>query len=181
MDVQDIVRVAARIMDCNKLSETMVGAIYSGEDGNRVEAGPKQVRALIDRGYLDEETETLSQTGRIVLHALKTGEVAAENEERVFPVATPSTSGDMYFITDAYDIRPFSEAPDGAQALSWGAAKAQVVADATARRKADALLIKSTRALRKADLTAEHVVQQSLPAMGDFEESVDELDSSALV
>lgn len=180
MDVQDVVRVAARVMQSHKLSDVMVGALMTGSDGVEIEAGPKQVRALVERGLVSDGYNTLTDHGRIVLHAMQTGEVAPENESLVFPVAAPSVSADQYFITDAGEIRPFSEAPEGAQSLSWGAAKVNVIADATARRRADAELIKRTRSLRKRDLTGADVEQ---PELFDGDESgvEDDVDTDVLV
>ena len=155
MDAQTI----ARIMQANKLTDVMVGALFTGEEGKPVQAGPQQIKPLSQRDLIDPETLTLTLRGETVLHALKGSELSEEESELVYP-AVPVSSGERYFVDWSAEtadsmIRPMSEAVNGEASLSWAEAKMQVIDYATVGITARRELIKATRSLRKIDVQDE--------------------------
>lgn len=156
----------SRIIKANKLSDVMVGAILTGENGQEIQAGPKQIVALVERDLVESGPHpVLTDRGELVLKALK-GEFLTEGEEaQVFPVA--ATGGQRYaVVTEEAGADPIivlhSEAPDTAP-LSFHEARAQLIEHFAERRDHYKILIKNTRSLRVSDLSEDAETDEDSP------------------
>jgi len=148
MNVQKI----AEIMKANRLSPVMVGALFSGEDGKGVTAGPKQLAALANdsRAFMDAETNLLTERGVLLVRALK-GEVLSDEEEASL-VPTPSRRYVIDWDENLPRIFPFSEAYGDLVPISLAEAKVQIIEFAAKKRNEYRELAKATRALRVKDI-----------------------------
>lgn len=150
MNPEKILKIAL----ANKLSDLMVGSLRSGEKGESVQGGPKQLDALIERELIDPDEHTLTERGHVLVRALNGEDLSSEDEVLVYPTSTPS-SGSRYFILTTPDgpvIRPFSEAgPDDAP-LSFPDAKEKLIEYASEMRDKFRQMIKDVRSLRRKDV-----------------------------
>jgi hypothetical protein len=151
------IRRITQIIQAHKLSDAMVGALFTGEDGKAVEAGPKQVTALSERTLLHPESRILTDQGSLLLRALR-GEVLSPDEElAVFPVSGSKSGGErLYFVdwttTPVPQIRLIADSDGSEIAVSLAEAKETIINDALVQRDRYRNLIKETRALRAKDL-----------------------------
>jgi hypothetical protein len=141
------VLVVTRIAEGLSLSHVMVGALMTGKGGEQIQAGPKQLKALAERGLVDLDEGVLTDLGNRAVAALEAEELSDELASELFPVTST-----RYFVkaNEAGDleIRPFSEAQNGEVALSFVDAKDELIQYAISRRDFYRDLIKSTRSLR---------------------------------
>lgn len=150
------VQLLARIMKDHSLTDVMIAALLSGEVGGEVRAGGMQRRALVKRGLLDAETNLLTYLGNLLVRAME-GEELSPQEMEDISVTTASEAAE-YFVLHVPGkdpvIRPWSEAPEGAEALSFSDAREVLVEDAISHRDYFRDVLKSVRALRPKDIRA---------------------------
>jgi hypothetical protein len=150
----------ANLMTTHKLTDVMVSAVLTGKDeegyDQSVQAGPKQIKALTERGFVSEDYGTLTAKGQLVYRAL-TGEELSEDETNEILKSTGTTSSrsagtfvvDVTAKTVAEMVRP-SENGEG---VSWADAKQSIRDHFLAEREFAREVLKSLPKLRKNEVT----------------------------
>lgn len=149
----DVVKVA----QAHNLSEVMIGAIVSGDQGELVTAGPKQIKALVERGIVSEEDHTLTEFGELLCRLFTAPDTVNAGEmSDLLTSNAPSARGS--FLVDVHAenltdmIRPCENGEEG---LSFAAAKEQLADHIISERDRYRDLLKAVRSLRKKDVTDE--------------------------
>lgn len=150
----------SRVMSAHKITDVMVSALLTGknEDGsdNVIQAGPKQIKALVERGFVSEEYHYLTEKGQLVYRALSGSELT-EDETNELLQSTVTTSGrsagtfviDVTVRTVTEMIRP-SENGEG---LPWADAKQAIRDHFLAEREFARTVLQNLPKLRKAEVT----------------------------
>lgn len=146
-----------KVTQTHNLSEVMVGAIVSGENGDAVSAGPKQIKALLERGIVNEEDHTLTEFGQLIARLFTAPETLNDDDRDALLVSsTPSAKGSFLVDTEALTvnemIRPTENGDEG---LTFAAAKEELANWVISERDRFRDLLKAVRSLRKKDVTDE--------------------------
>lgn len=170
----------ARIMQTHNLSDVMVGAILTGKDsdGNDqvVQAGPKQIKALVERNFVGENGHYLTEKGQMVYQALN-GEELTDEEKLTLLVSTGTTSSrsTARFLVDfeAETIDGMVIPSDNGEGVPWAEAKDMLRDHFIAVRNRARIVLKEIPKLRKADITSAPQTEgfDSLESDDDVEES----------
>lgn len=155
------VMLIANVMSAHKLTDVMVGALLTGkdEDGNDslIQAGPKQIKALVERGFVSEEYGYLTEKGQLAYRALN-GEDLAEDElsEILASSGTTSTRSAGTFTVDftASDVSDMIVPSDNGDGVSWAEAKEAIRDHFVDVRQHARAVLKDLPKVRKADVTA---------------------------
>jgi hypothetical protein len=159
-----------KVTQAHNLSEVMVGAIVSGENGESVTAGPKQIKALLERGIVNEEDHTLTEFGQLIARLFTAPETLTEEDRDSLLVSSaPSAKGSFLVDTSAETlaqmIRPTENGEEG---LTFAAAKEELADWVIGQRDLYRDMLKGVRSLRKKDVTGD---DESAPEDSDESEA----------
>ena len=175
MNLAEQIQLSNRVMSAHKMTDVMMAAVVTGKDDEgydqAVQAGPKQIKALVERGFVSEEYGTLTEKGQLVYRVL-TGDVLSEDETNEILKSTVTTlkSSAGTFVVDvtAQVVADMIKPSENGEGLSWNDAKQAIRDHFTAERQFARDVLKSIGHLRKADVTSAQTKQS------DAEESDDD-------
>jgi len=160
MNALEHAQFVTRMNNANSLTDVMVGALMTGKDENGsdavIQAGPKQVKALVERGFVSESTHYLTEKGQAWFRAFS-GEEITDEERKLLTETAVTTSGRSAgtFLVDvsARTVTEMIRPSENGEGVSWAEAKEEIKAHFIAERDFARKVLQNLPKLRKKDVT----------------------------
>ncbi len=167
----------SKVMSAHKITDVMVGALLTGktEDGqdNQIQAGPKQIKALVERGFVSEDYHYLTEKGQLVYRALS-GEELTEDETNELLQSTGTTSsrsaGTFLVDVTAKTAAEMLVPSENGEGLPWADAKLAIRAHFIEVRENARKVLQNLPKVRKSDVTGRTEASDAQESDSDPEE-----------
>lgn len=173
MNALEHAQFVTRMNNANSLTDVMVSALMTGkdEDGNDnvIQAGPKQVKALVERGFVSEVSHYLTEKGQAWYRAFSGQEITEEERKLLTETAVTSSSHSAgTFLVDASqaDLKLMIRPAENGEGLPWADAKKALREHFLKEREFARKILQDLPKLRKAEVTENAQIELS-----DSEES----------
>lgn len=172
MDMTERIQFATKLTTAHKMTDVMVSAIMTGKDDEghdqAVQAGPKQIKALTERGFVSADYHTLTEKGQLVYRALS-GEELTEDETNEILKSSVTTSqrsaGTFVVDVTARTVADMIKPSENGEGLPWADAKQMIRNHFLNEREFARNVLKDLPKLRKNEVT------ETQPEQSDAQES----------
>lgn len=159
MNALEHAQFVTRMNNANNLTDVMVSALMTGKDENGndnfIQAGPKQVKALQERGLVGG-SHYLTEKGQMWYRAFCGQEITDEERDRLTESVgtTPKVSSGAFLVdVTQVDVSLMIQRSEDGEGVSWAEAKEQVKAHFLSVRNNARKVLQDLPKLRKKDVT----------------------------
>lgn len=159
MNALEHAQFVTRMNNANSLTDVMVSALMTGKDENGndnvIQAGPKQVKALQERGFVGE-SHYLTEKGQAWFRAFSGAEITEEEKALLTESVgtTPKASAGTFLVdVTQSDVSLMIVQSENGEGVSWAEAKEQIKAHFLSVRDNARKVLQDLPKLRKKDVT----------------------------